>query len=432
MTLLQLKPSSLNKHKPRLLRARILISVVSTLFSTRGTAAPLQIGNSDLALILPAQKDIRIGALDASVPGRETLLPRTLLRQVEESFQSTSVGDAVSIENEHADWTLVSARIVPCSPLGVVPGPETNILCWPEVRLVWQPIIQDFKRYAVILKWFADDRAIHALYDVSPDLAFSGEKSLRVQQLLEKVKYALERKPTAALSSLNTDDVKEFIVARDAVSDALMQQAMALRSEKIPATAYAKTAERPEFNSKEESLQFIARLKAFLGRTTSYAALKEMTSFSLPEGREPPQSDEWVFLKYLKKSGRMEQVDITVLSAVDGREILNMGKSPKASQMRDDPDLHTALDGMEQKNAEELKKRVLLSPQELSAKKNVINDRALSLVPNTTCGSCHKFNDLRFDFHNLSYLEDREITISPRVKFDLLRDLEWLEQRKQR
>jgi hypothetical protein len=157
-----------------------------------------------------------------------------------------------------------------------------------------------------------------------------------------------------------------------------------------------------------------------------------MTSFSLPEGREPPQSDEWVFLKYLKQNGKMTQVDITVASAIDGRELINMGKAPKASQMRDDPELHTALESMNSRDAEELKKHVLLSPQELAAKNSVINDRALSHVANTTCGSCHKFNSLRFDFHNLSYLEDRTVSVSPRVKFDLLRDMEWLEQRKQR
>jgi hypothetical protein len=98
--------------------------------------------------------------------------------------------------------------------------------------------------------------------------------------------------------------------------------------------------------------------------------------------------------------------------------------------MRDDPELHTALETMPAVDAEELKKRVLLSPQELSSKSNIINDRALSLVPNTTCGSCHKFNPLRFDFHNLSYLEDRTISVSPRVRFDVERDLQWLEQAK--
>ena len=122
----------------------------------------------------------------------------------------------------------------------------------------------------------------------------------------------------------------------------------------------------------------------------------------------------------------MIQVDITVNSALDGRELINLGLSPKASQMRDEPDLHTALDDLPDDVASELKTRVLLSPREISTKSKMINDRALTLVPNTTCGSCHKFNQLRFDFHNFSFLEDRQITVSPRVKTDVLRDLEWL------
>ena len=122
----------------------------------------------------------------------------------------------------------------------------------------------------------------------------------------------------------------------------------------------------------------------------------------------------------------MVQVDKTLNSALDGRELINLGLSPKASQMRDEPDLHTALDNLPAADAEEIRERVLLSPREVSTKSKIINDRARTLVPNTTCGSCHKFNQLRFDFHNLSFLEDRQITVSPRVKTDVIRDLEWL------
>lgn len=399
---------------------------------TTASASTAQLQNADLAIIFPAQTDIRIAAGDVSAPSRDAFLPAALVKLVEDSFKETSVGDAVSMENEFTDWTLVSARVVPCSPLGVVPGLEANILCWPEVRLVWQPILKNFRRYAVILPWFADDRAIHALYDVHPSIVFAGEPAIRAQQVLEKVKAALERNPTAAISLITSDELIEFKAARDTVSDALMKKALALRSEKIEAKEYAEVRERPEFNTQDESAKFIARMKSFISQTTSFAALKEMTSFSLPEGREPPQSDEWVFLKYLKQNGKMTQVDIAVASAIDGRELINMGKAPKASQMRDDPELHSALENMNTRDAEELKKRVLLSPQESAVKNEVINDRALSHVSNTTCGSCHKFNSLRFDFHNLSYLEDRTVSVSPRVKFDVLRDMQWLEQRKQR
>jgi hypothetical protein len=394
------------------------------------SAALKDLKNADLAIILPAQKDLRVAASDTAVPTRDAFLPADLLRLVEDSFKNTSVGDAVSIENTYEDWTLVSARVVPCAPLGSIPGPEANILCWPEVRLVWQPILKNFRRYAAILNWFADDRAIHALYDVHPKLALQGENAIRAQQLLNKVRSALETNPTQGSSLLAAEELATFIAARDQVARSLMERALALRSKNLATEQYAKIAERPEFNQPEEAKAFVGRLKTFLSETTSRAALKEMTSFSLPEGREPPQSDEWVFLKYLRKNGKMVQVDITVQSAIDGRELINMGKNPKASQMLDDPELHTALDTLPKADADELKKRVLLSPQEISSKSNIINDSALSLVPNTTCGSCHKFNPLRFDFHNLSYLEDRTVSVSPRVHFDVMRDLQWLEQAK--
>lgn len=425
--------SSLRKLIPtRGINASLSLAVIALLMTLGAQAAAPQIGKSDLAIILPMQKDFRIAALDIAAPGIDAFLPSFLLKQVEESYRSTSIGDALETENSHSDWTLVSLRVAPCSPMGIIPGPETNILCWPEVRLVWQPIIQNFRRYAVILKWFADDRAIHTLYDVSPSIGLSNEEASRAQKLLNKIRSALEERPTAAASLVSSDELIEFIKLRDRVSDSLMQKAIGLRSTQITSDQYSRLEERPEFKSPDESAKFISRLKTFLSQTANYSALKEMTSFSLPEGREPPQLDEWVFLKYLKNNGRMEQVDITVVSAVDGRTLLNMGKAPRASQMRDDPSLHDQLDIMKSLDADELKKRVLLSVPEVTTKQNIINDRNLSLVPNTTCGSCHKFNNLRFDFHNLSYLEDRDVTISPRVKFDLMRDLQWLEQRNKR
>jgi hypothetical protein len=56
----------------------------------------------------------------------------------------------------------------------------------------------------------------------------------------------------------------------------------------------------------------------------------------------------------------------------------------------------------------------------------LIQDRRSRLVDNTSCATCHKLNPLRFDFHNLSYLEDQPITVSPRVNTDVALDLAWL------
>jgi len=287
-------------------------------------------------------------------------------------------------------------------------------------------VLRDFRRYTAILSWFADDRAIHSLYDVPASLALAPQESARAEALLKKIKSALETQPTSITGGVSESELGEFVGLRNRVTQALMQRAVLLRSGDYRNTDYTTISERPEFRDPKSAERLISNVRNLLGETTSFASLKEMTSFSLPEGREPPQADEWIFLKYLKKSGKMVQVDITVNSAQDGRELINLGLSPKASQMRDEPDLHTALDEMSASDATEIKTRVLLSPREISSKSHIINDRNLTLVPNTTCGSCHKFNPLRFDFHNLSYLEDRQITVSPRVKTDVTRDLEWL------
>jgi hypothetical protein len=416
-----------------LMKIWMLISAGVT-FVCIGTAQSSTISpmNSDLAIILPAQRDLRIAAQDTVSPLREPLLPRDLLGQVEAAFRTTSIGDALAEENSYADWTLVSLRIVPCSPLGMIPNGENQVLCWPEIRLVWQPILKDFRRYAVILKAFADDRAIHALYDFSPELVLTPSEAQRASALLNRIRTTLASKPTAPLAQLTTSELNEFVQLRDKASDYLIQSTLQLRTGSISENAYTQLDERPEFNDTKTATLFIQKLKFFLARSVPRSALKEMTSFSLPEGRDPPQLDEWVFIQFIKQNQKMVQQRILMHSAEDGRPLFDFGLAPRASQMRDEPELYSALETMNSINAEEIKKRVLLSPSEVKQKNNIINDRALTLVPNTSCASCHKFNDLRFDFHALSYLEDRTISISPRVRTDVLRDLEWLKKRSER
>ncbi|NBW81123.1 hypothetical protein EBR21_05150 [bacterium] len=249
---------------------------------------------------------------------------------------------------------------------------------------------------------------------------------------MNRIRTALEVAPSKTMNLISTDELKEFIALRDKVSDGLMEKALLLRSGTYADSAYTAFNERPEFNSPTTAIEFVDKLKRFLAYATPPKSLKEMTSFSLPEGREPPQTDDWVFIQFIRQGQKMVQQRINLRSAEDGRVLFDFGPAPRASQMRDEPQLHTALDNMTAKDAQEIRKRVLLSPQELATKTQVIADRNITLVPNTSCGSCHKLNNLRFDFHALSYLEDRTISVSPRVKTDVLRDLEWLSQRDKR
>ena len=52
-----------------------------------------------------------------------------------------------------------------------------------------------------------------------------------------------------------------------------------------------------------------------------------------------------------------------------------------------------------------------------------ISNPSSFLVPNTSCASCHKINDVIFNFHALSHFENQPITVSQRVEEDVLRDI---------
>ena len=57
---------------------------------------------------------------------------------------------------------------------------------------------------------------------------------------------------------------------------------------------------------------------------------------------------------------------------------------------------------------------------------DLVTDPTKVFVPNTTCATCHRMNGLRFDFHSLSHLEDRDHTVSPRVEADVAHELDWV------
>ena len=76
--------------------------------------------------------------------------------------------------------------------------------------------------------------------------------------------------------------------------------------------------------------------------------------------------------------------------------------------------------------ANELAERVLYDSDDLPRLRSIVNDPNRTLVANTTCATCHSFNDQSFNFHNLSYLQESEITVAPRVRNDVDYNLSWL------
>jgi hypothetical protein len=385
---------------------RRLLLTATMIWPLTVTAAPGAL-EKDLALLLPASDRDRIAAVS---PWFED----AWLERVQEAFLATSVGDALQTESGRDEWQLVSVRIAPCQPLLPYITPRNDQLCSAEIRLVWQPIEQS-PRGSAWSAFYADDRAIHALYDADETLLLDAAAAARYGALRQRAK------------TLNASETAEFASLQRRLAGALVADVLALRGSEDP-TDYAGLGERPEFGAASSRASFVSRLKAFLQRHAAPARLKELTAFSLPEGRQPPLLDEWVFLAFEpSRAGRdLKPKSIAVTSRKDGRLLFDLGGENTGSMRRDDPRLYDALDGMAEDDASELRTGVLLSASEPTAKKRAIADAAATQVPHTTCASCHKLNDLAFDFHNLSYLENRPMTISPRVVGDVARELEWL------
>jgi hypothetical protein len=332
------------------------------------------------------------------------------------------VGNALSIENELSDWRLVSFRIVPCSPLSNSTKKDPAVYCWPEVRLVWQPVVtgQVIPRRTL---FYAEDRAIHALFNVHPSAVFTQDVAKKALLLLSKVNAELK----TGIPSLSTAEFKEFTELRNKLSASLVSEAMGLR-ELNDDELYRKIDLRPEFQDTLTAARFIQKTRKFLNRFASPSTLSKLTAFSLPEGRDPPMIDEWVFLSFENSSGGLRQLDITLDSVLDGRVLFNYGKSMLGTQNRDDPAIydHLKSNSVSDKDKKEIEESVFLWTTPSAELREKVASRSSLLVPNTSCASCHKMNDDKFQFHNLSYFEDRSISVSPRVTKDTELDLLWM------
>lgn len=362
---------------------------------------------ADLAVILSRDAYERL-------PMQGPWFPRTWYDAVLTGYERTSVGRALEFENRLEDWQLVSMRIVPCGPLGAVPTANQETLCWPGIRLVWQPVVD---RVLVGGRWirdYADDRAIHALYDTEPSHALSPEVAAQARNLLLQLQQG---------QSLSPNETANFVEAQRAVATNLIADAVGLRAPDLSESAYAALDLRPEVYTVEQERALVDRLRSFLTRHAQPKALTAMTSFSLPEGRQPAHLDEWVFLAFRGVGGDLVPANIEIRDHVTGAVRANLGHSTRASMRRDDPRLYD----LPADALASLRDSVALFGNDLERLESTVRDRRLRLVPNTSCGTCHKFNAEPFDFHNLSYLEDRSVTIAPRVRTDVALDLAWVQ-----
>jgi len=358
----------------------------------------------DLALLLPLE-DARLRWVDQ--------LPSAWLSEISGALERSELGEDILDESWEEDWRLVSARFTTCQPLGRVAEPEElDALCWPQLRLVWQPVIPELSVTGVVRPWYADDRAIHTLFFAAPE-----EPELKAAlSLIEGGSAWRSWSPTAQA---------RFAEARDRVARSLLSDLEALRGVEGP---YEGLEERPELYSPQAQERFFERLAELLRRRCGAEQLSELTAFSLPLGRNPAAADLWSFVAFKAEAGALIQTPLAVRSAETGEELFAFAESEDVTTGHGDAALDEALEVMPAERAAALRAQVITDTAELPQKVERINDPYQTTVAHTTCASCHRANNINFNFHNLSYLEDQAISVSPRVRADLERDLKLAEQ----
>ena len=367
----------------------------------------------DLTILLDLQDEPMIAADDKF--GREAMLPLHWLRTVTDLMDQTEAEGGMD-ENYYSDWRLVSLRIVPCNPLGIRPDQDIDTYCWPMVRLVWQPVIADHFVGWTTFDYYADDRAIHALYPLAP----RDEKGQRTTSTARQgiADILGNNQDTSEI----TDAHREiFLKQRNQTIDWLLQETYELRSRNLSEGSWSEFTVRSEiFSGEEEQLAFQNRLTQFLMSTTDSEDLSELTAFSLPPGRDPAGLDTWIFLAFEGENGRIRSKEQTIIDRYTGKELINIGFQQSVGMSNEDPSIEDAIAA----GAQDLENSVVPFAEDSELIDEVV-DPYQFLVPNTSCASCHKANELRFDFHNLSHLEDRDTTVSPRVRADVAREMVW-------
>ena len=398
--------SQLNGH-----RRTLISSVFTVAFTYSGpiqAATPIAdpVRAKDLTVILPAGGSQRVAVEDA-------IFPAAWWEQIHSAFAKTSVGDAVERESPLANWRLVAMRLAPCQPLLPYLSERNDVLCQPELRLVWQPIEQRYRKDRWVA--YADDRAVHVLY------RFNGERELGVERA--KIWQDLLHRG----ESLSVTEIETYKKLTRTLVKYITAELQDLRNVSL-ADEYDGVGERPEFENPSSATRFVASLHSFIAKHARPELLTQLTTFSLPEGREPEMIDEWVFVAFEPThSGQdIQPQSLTVRSRRDGRILVDYGVKARASVRRDDEVLQALIENVTGENKSELDEAVIWTFGDRKSKGARISDPKQTHVAHTSCVSCHKLGKLSFDLHNLSYFEDRGVSISPRVEMDVKRELAWI------
>jgi hypothetical protein len=375
----------------------------------------------ELTAAFPAERDLTIVIpLEMTTFRALEVIPMKWLEAVDEALYNSELEELISDESWSEDWRLVSSRISPCSPLGVIADrEEIDRLCWPGVRLVFQPITRRIKVNGLIKPFYAEDRAIHALYRVSHESP----------ELKEMQAFLAEG---ARISDLPEDMLAEFEAARDESTRWLLNRVRSLRLTEGP---YHKIDDRPEFfGDKELENRFWDMLKSELLEIDCFPeALHELTAFSLPLGRMPAGADLWSFVAFQGADGDITQVALEVLDARNGDVLLQFtGEGDLLSEdvttTSGDGQVDKDMEAMDDEQRAQLEAQIITDVGQVATHAQRIFDPYQTLIPHTTCSSCHRANNLLFNFHNLSYFEDQNLSVSPRTRADVVRDLDWVRE----
>ena len=326
--------------------------------------------------------------------------------------------NAVQLENRYEEWRLVSARISPCAPIGIRPDVDIDTWCWPTVRLVWQPVVEELEQaWSTSTQFYSDDRAIHAIYPVSP----RGPDGERIDGKWREVvaEHLADGKEPSTLPSRMIDG---FVAVRNTSAIAALNALHMLRDPAFKPTEYSDLDLRPETLAKGgKKYRFAQKLRNFLGEFAAWQDLGEMKSFSLPRGRNPAESDAWVFVGFDGNNGFPQLKDLNVIGRYSGEELVNTGKSQTVALHMEDEAVEDAIEN----GNRELFESLIIESEDISTRGADMADPYSFLASNTSCASCHRLNGFRFDFHSLSGFETEGITVSPRVNKDVTRDIIW-------
>lgn len=401
--------------KNRLLFASIILYKLTT----GNLASGMQrITPSDLAIVIPKLQTLQFDGFKGDK--KWGLLDWKHYLQIKKALEKTAVSDALDQENSISDWKVVSTRVEPCEPL-TQDIRKMNLLCWPQIRVVIQPIslrAEDLQPLSQTL--FADSRAIHAKYTISPYGFLDATRAERADFLISKLKQ---------LTELTEEELSDFIEMRNKVAEGYLREVLHLRGSNIPVDDYNRIVVRPEFENIHKARFFTAKFTNFLKRHAFLSRMEMLTIFSIPEGKDPLGTNTWVFKSFaLNKSNmRLEDVEMTMRHK-NGRLMARLGLIHTVSIEKDDPLFYS--DDLSDGQKRMFSHHVVLNPTKQRSLLARISSPAFFLTEHTSCASCHKLNQRQPEnFHAMSYfLEESKPSISSRTRSDVLRAINWIKE----